>query len=123
MNVAGMFMVLSLATASPGSVPFAVFFSWPTGALAGTELFVISTLAPGIKRVCPSVTTVSPGFRPWSMTASVPNDRDETTGRDSTVLSDFTDINKGSLLARGNGLDRDNGGGALLGQGQGRIHV
>src|SRR5439155_7593583 len=49
-----------------------------------------STLAPGTSRICPSVTTFSPGCTPLSITDSCPRVRPTTTGRDSTVESGRT---------------------------------
>ena len=46
--------------------------------------------APGARRNCPSVTTVSPGRNPDAMTDSAPAVRATFTGRTSTVLSFFT---------------------------------
>src|SRR5262249_18199120 len=48
------------------------------------------TFAPGMRRRCPSVTTVSPGATPFSITMRLPKVRPTWTMRSSTVLSGLT---------------------------------
>src|ERR1051325_4704405 len=57
---------------------------------ASPALPLIWIFAPRVRRVWPSVTTISSGSSPFSITASPPTARLDTTGRGSTVLSDFT---------------------------------
>src|SRR5205807_9882293 len=57
---------------------------WAPGKLPSV-LAAISTFAPGLRRICPSVTTVSPSLRPSEMTASLPIVRSSTMFLISTV--------------------------------------
>src|SRR5205085_10035276 len=59
------------------------------GALPATPALTC-TCAPGARRSCPSVTTTSPGARPFSITACFWSELETLTGRDSTVPSCFT---------------------------------
>ena len=55
-----------------------------------TSVVITGRLMNSSLMICPSVTTVSPGCRPFSITASRGSVRETVTARDSTVLSLFT---------------------------------
>src|SRR3990172_8568189 len=68
-------------------------FSPSAGAAAApgpAGLPFISTFAPGVSWSCPSVTTRTPGSRPFPITDSLPMVLLTTTGRTSAVPSAFT---------------------------------
>ena len=68
------------------------------------------TCAPGKRRNWPSVTTVSPGAMPFSITIFLPKVRPAVTTRISTVLSGLHDVDELALLAGLHGFGGHDGG-------------
>ena len=78
--------------------------------VAPAEKGCVRTLAPGLRVNCPVTTTLSPAASPFETTTSSPWRWPSVTGRSSTVLSGFGDVNERALLGHLRSLIRNQNG-------------